>query len=29
LMIAHAIASELTIITSDAIMRRYPVRSFW
>jgi PIN domain nuclease of toxin-antitoxin system len=29
MMIAHAIVSELAIITSDATMRRYPVRSVW
>ena len=29
MMIAHAILADLTIITSDATMRSYPVRSFW
>ncbi len=29
MMIAHAILADLTIVTSDATMRTYPVRSLW
>ena len=29
MMIAHAILADLTIITSDATMRRYPAPFFW
>lgn len=29
MLIAHAIHADLTLLTADAMMRRYPVRSIW
>jgi PIN domain nuclease of toxin-antitoxin system len=29
MLIAHAIHSDMTLITSDAVMRSYPVKSIW
>ncbi len=29
MLIAHAIAADLTLVTADADMRRYPVKSLW
>lgn len=29
MMIAHAIAGELTIVSADETVRRYPIRSLW
>ena len=29
MLIAHAIHANLTLVTSDAVMRNYPVRSLW
>jgi PIN domain nuclease of toxin-antitoxin system len=29
MLIAHAIHSDLTLVTSDETMRRYPVRTIW
>ena len=29
MMIAHAIVSGMTIVTSDATVREYPVECFW
>lgn len=29
MLIAHAIFSDLTLVTADAQMREYPVRSLW
>jgi len=29
MVIAHAIHAELTLVTADVAMRRYPVRSLW
>lgn len=29
MLIAHAIHAELTLVTADEVMRRYPVRSLW
>jgi PIN domain nuclease of toxin-antitoxin system len=29
MLIAHAISADLTLVTADADMRRYPVKSLW
>lgn len=29
MLIAHAIAADLTLVTADKAMRRYPVKSLW
>ncbi|WP_368039917.1 PIN domain-containing protein [Sphingomonas bacterium] len=29
MLIAHAIHDNLTLVTADAMIRRYPVRSLW
>ena len=29
MLIAHAIHADLTLVTADATMRKYPVRSLW
>lgn len=29
MLIAHAIALDLTLVSADATMRRYPVKSLW
>lgn len=29
MLIAHAIAADLTLVTADRVMRRYPVKSLW
>lgn len=29
MLIAHAITADLTLVTADATMRAYPVRSLW
>jgi PIN domain nuclease of toxin-antitoxin system len=29
MLLAHAISADLTLVTADAEMRRYPVRSLW
>jgi PIN domain nuclease of toxin-antitoxin system len=29
MVIGHALIADLTVVTADAIMRRYPVQSFW
>lgn len=29
MLIAHAIHADLTLVTADETMRRYPVRSLW
>lgn len=29
MLVAHAIHADMTLLTADATMRRYPVRSLW
>ncbi len=29
MLIAHAIAGDFTLVTSDKVIRRYPVKSLW
>ena len=29
MLLAHALQADLTLVTADATMRRYPVRSLW
>lgn len=29
MLIAHAIHADLTLVTADGLMRRYPVKSLW
>jgi PIN domain nuclease of toxin-antitoxin system len=29
MVIGHALVADLTVVTGDAIMRRYPVRTLW
>jgi PIN domain nuclease of toxin-antitoxin system len=29
MLIAHAIAADLTIVTADKLIRRYPVATLW